>query len=32
MHCSRFTGSASPALAALPTGETNDSVWYPDSG
>ncbi|CAH9067618.1 unnamed protein product [Cuscuta europaea] len=32
LHCSRFTGSTTPALAALPTGETHDSVWYPDSG
>ncbi|CAH9130647.1 unnamed protein product [Cuscuta epithymum] len=32
LHCSRFTASHTPALAALPTGENNDSVWYPDSG
>ncbi|CAH9137553.1 unnamed protein product [Cuscuta epithymum] len=32
LQCSRFTTSHTPALAALPTGETNDSVWYPDSG
>ncbi|CAH9134094.1 unnamed protein product [Cuscuta epithymum] len=32
LNCSRFIGSNSPALAVMPTGETNDSVWYPDSG
>ncbi|CAH9121510.1 unnamed protein product [Cuscuta epithymum] len=31
INCPRFTNST-PALAAIPTGETNASVWYPDSG
>ncbi|CAH9114361.1 unnamed protein product [Cuscuta epithymum] len=30
--CPRFTNPSTPALAAIPTGETNASVWYPDSG
>ncbi|CAH9106497.1 unnamed protein product [Cuscuta epithymum] len=32
LTCPRFVGSSTPALAVLPTGETNASVWYPDSG
>ncbi|CAH9130987.1 unnamed protein product [Cuscuta epithymum] len=32
LSCSRFVNQNTPALAALPTGESNDSVWYPDSG
>ncbi|CAH9102521.1 unnamed protein product, partial [Cuscuta europaea] len=32
LTCSRFTAQNTPALAALPTGETHDSVWYPDYG
>ncbi|CAH9095552.1 unnamed protein product [Cuscuta europaea] len=31
MSCSHFTGSSTPALAVIPTGETNAAVWYPDS-
>ncbi|CAH9066660.1 unnamed protein product [Cuscuta europaea] len=30
--CPRFVGTSTPALAALPTGEHNASMWYPDSG
>ncbi|CAH9109953.1 unnamed protein product, partial [Cuscuta europaea] len=32
LQCSRFTASHTPTLSALPTSETNDLVWYPDSG
>ncbi|CAH9117877.1 unnamed protein product [Cuscuta europaea] len=32
LMCPRFVGSSTPALAPLPTGEHNASVWYPDSG
>ncbi|CAH9114549.1 unnamed protein product [Cuscuta europaea] len=32
LTCPRFVGSSTWALAALPLGETNASVWYPDSG
>ncbi|CAH9086382.1 unnamed protein product [Cuscuta epithymum] len=32
LNCARFTNNSAPALAAFPTGESNESVWYPDSG
>ncbi|CAH9103304.1 unnamed protein product [Cuscuta epithymum] len=32
LTCPRFVGSSAPALAALPSGESNSVVWYPDSG
>ncbi|CAH9090193.1 unnamed protein product, partial [Cuscuta epithymum] len=32
LHCpSRFSASSAPALVA-PSGESNDALWYPDSG
>ncbi|CAH9120349.1 unnamed protein product [Cuscuta europaea] len=29
--CPHFVGSSTPALAAIPSGESNAPVWYPDS-
>ncbi|CAH9136427.1 unnamed protein product [Cuscuta epithymum] len=32
LACPRYVNPSAPALVALPTGESNESVWYPDSG
>ncbi|CAH9067512.1 unnamed protein product [Cuscuta epithymum] len=32
LTCSRFLAMSTPALADIPSRETNSSVWYPDSG
>lgn len=29
---SRYAPQSTPALVAMPTGETNESLWYPGSG